>query len=160
MLNQYAVDYPTSPINQCFFPPHPVPAGMPSRSLEMPSRNNGPPSIWDTHVMSGNVFANPAASSQSPHPGGFNPLISKTSARNSVPPFVRKDFFQESWVHTQSDVHITLHGSRRATQCVCVARTYTIFMPSIDCLLVASSFCPSPVSLCCLFLLFLILPAL
>ena len=31
-----------------FFPPHPDPRGMRSRSLGMPSRNNGPPSIWDT----------------------------------------------------------------------------------------------------------------
>ena len=30
------------------FPPHPVPGGMLSRSVGMPSRNNGPPSIWDT----------------------------------------------------------------------------------------------------------------
>ena len=29
-----------------FFPPHPDPGGMLSRSLGMPSRNNGPPSIW------------------------------------------------------------------------------------------------------------------
>ena len=35
--------------------------------------------------------------------------------------------------YTQSDVHVTLHGSRRATQCVCVARTHTIFMPSMIC---------------------------
>ena len=27
----------------------------------------------------------------------------------------------------------SLHGSRRATQCVCVARTHTIFMPSMMC---------------------------
>ena len=32
-----------------FFPLHPDPGGMLSRSLGMPSRNNGPPSIWDTH---------------------------------------------------------------------------------------------------------------
>ena len=31
-----------------FFPPHPVPGGMLSRSLGMPSRNNGPPSIRNT----------------------------------------------------------------------------------------------------------------
>ena len=29
------------------FPPHPVLGGMLSRSLGMPSRKNGPPSIWD-----------------------------------------------------------------------------------------------------------------
>ena len=37
------------------FPPHPVPGGMLSRSIGMPSRKDGPPSIWDTHGMSGNV---------------------------------------------------------------------------------------------------------
>ena len=31
-----------------FFPPHPDPGGMPSRSLGKLSRKNGPPSIWDT----------------------------------------------------------------------------------------------------------------
>ena len=38
------------------FPPHPVPGGMLSRSIGMPSRRDGPPSIWDTHGFSGNVF--------------------------------------------------------------------------------------------------------
>ena len=39
-----------------FFPPYPDPGVMLSRSLRMPSRNDRPPSIWDTHVISGNVF--------------------------------------------------------------------------------------------------------
>ena len=39
-----------------FFPPHPDPGGMQSRSLGMPSRNNGPPSIWDTHGFFGKRF--------------------------------------------------------------------------------------------------------
>ena len=43
------------------FPPHPIPGGMLSRSIGMPSRRDGPPSIWDTHGKSGNVFANPVA---------------------------------------------------------------------------------------------------
>ena len=38
------------------FPPHPIPGGMLSRSPGMPSRREGPPSIWDTHGISGNVF--------------------------------------------------------------------------------------------------------
>ena len=37
-----------------FFPPHPDPGGMLSRSLGMPSRKNGPVSIWDTHGKTGN----------------------------------------------------------------------------------------------------------
>ena len=62
-----------------FFPPFQNPGGMLSRSLGMPSRNNGPPSIWDTHGILGNVFANPTASSSAPYPGGFNPGISNVT---------------------------------------------------------------------------------
>ena len=65
------------------FPPHPVPGGMPSRSFGVPSRREGPPSIWDTHGISGNVFAGPAASSSSPYPGGFRPWISKVTEDTS-----------------------------------------------------------------------------
>ena len=36
------------------FPLHPVPGGMLSRSFGVPSRREGPPSIWDTHGISGN----------------------------------------------------------------------------------------------------------
>ena len=38
--------------------------------------NNQPPDIWNSHGISGNVFANPRSSSSSPYPGGFNPWIS------------------------------------------------------------------------------------
>ena len=64
------------PSQPAFSPPFQDPGGMPSRSLGMPSRNDRPPSIWDTHDISGNVFANPPASSSAPYPGGFNPWIS------------------------------------------------------------------------------------
>ena len=80
MLNQYAVDNPTS---TSFFPPHPDPGGMLSRSLGMPSRNNGPPSVWDTHGISGNVFANPTASSSAPYPQELNPWGSNISVHTS-----------------------------------------------------------------------------
>ena len=38
------------------FPPHPIPEGMLRHSFMVPSRREGPPSIWDTHGTSGNVF--------------------------------------------------------------------------------------------------------
>ena len=56
MLNQYAVDNPTLLVNLRFFPPFPDLGGMLSRSLGMPSRSDRPPSIWDTHGKSGNVW--------------------------------------------------------------------------------------------------------
>ena len=44
------------------------PGGMLSRSL-------GPPSIWDTHGLSRNVFANPTASSSALYPQESNPWV-------------------------------------------------------------------------------------
>ena len=60
------------------FPPHSIPEGMLSRSIGMPSRREGPPSIWDTHGISGNVFANPVASSSAPYPQELKPWNSST----------------------------------------------------------------------------------
>ena len=65
------------------FPLHPVPGGMLSRSLGMPSRKDGPPSIWDTHGKSGNVFGHPTASSSEPYPQELNPWSSHMSETNS-----------------------------------------------------------------------------
>ena len=61
------------------FPPFRVPGGMLSRSLGMPSRKNGPPSIWDTHGISGNLKTNPVASSSAPYPQELNPWSSHMS---------------------------------------------------------------------------------
>ena len=66
-----------------FFPPFQSPSGMLSRSLGILSRNDGPPSIWDTHGISGNVFANPTASSSAPYPQESNPWISNVSEHTS-----------------------------------------------------------------------------
>ena len=79
MLNQFAVDIPTLPVNSCLFPPRPVPGGNLCRSKGMPSRKDGPPSIWDTHGISGNVFVNPDASSSGPYPQELNPWSSQMS---------------------------------------------------------------------------------
>ena len=45
-----------------FFPPHPIPEAMLSRSFGVPSRREGPPSILGQTWYIGNVFANPTAS--------------------------------------------------------------------------------------------------
>ena len=50
------------------FPQHPILEGMLRPSFVSPRRKEGPPSIWDTHGISGNVFANPHASSSAPYP--------------------------------------------------------------------------------------------
>ena len=49
----------------------------------MPSRSDRPPSIWDTHDFSENVFANPTASSSTPYPQRINPWISNVSEHTS-----------------------------------------------------------------------------
>ena len=48
------------------FPPHPIPEGMLRPSFVSPRRKEGPPSIWETHGKSGNVFADQLASSSAP----------------------------------------------------------------------------------------------
>ena len=68
MLDQFAVEIPTLPVDQC-----PIPEGMLRPSFVSPRRKEGPPSIWDTHGISGNVFANPHASSSAPYALELNP---------------------------------------------------------------------------------------
>ena len=55
------------------FPTHPFPEGMLRPPFVSPRRKERPPSIWDTHCFSGNVFANPHVSSSAPHPQKLNP---------------------------------------------------------------------------------------
>ena len=54
------------------FPKHPVFEGMLRPSFVSPRRKEGPPDIWDTPGISGNVFANPNASSTAPYPQELN----------------------------------------------------------------------------------------
>ena len=54
------------------FPLHPIPEGMLRHSFVSPCRREGPPSTWDTHGISGNVCANPPASSSAPNSQELN----------------------------------------------------------------------------------------
>ena len=65
--NSHVTNQPT------LFPKHPIPEGMLRPSFVSPRRKEGPPCIWDTHGISGNVFANPHASSSAPYPQELNP---------------------------------------------------------------------------------------
>ena len=64
--NSYVTSRPVS------FPPHPILEGMLRLSFVSPCRREGPPSFWDTHGISGNVFADPLASSSAPYPQELN----------------------------------------------------------------------------------------
>ena len=75
-----------------FFPKHPIPEGMLMYSFVSPSRKEGPPSIWDTHGIAGNVFANPHASSSASYPQELHqwnsseePLHSSTVEKSETP---------------------------------------------------------------------------
>ena len=57
-----------------------------------PDEREGPPSIWDTHGISGNVFADPLASSSAPYPQELHqwnsseePLHSSTVEKSERP---------------------------------------------------------------------------
>ena len=60
------------------FPKHPVFEGMLRPLFVSPRRKEGPPDIWDTPGKSGNVFANPQASSSAPYPQELNSTWKKT----------------------------------------------------------------------------------
>ena len=51
---------------------HPIPEGLLKQDFVSPCRREGPPNIWDTHGISGSVFANPPASSSAPYPQELN----------------------------------------------------------------------------------------
>ena len=60
------------PSQRALCPPYRAPGGLLSRT-------NQPPDIWNSQGISGNVIANPRASSSSPYPGEFNPWISNVT---------------------------------------------------------------------------------
>ena len=60
------------------FRKHSFPEGMLRPTFVSPRRIEGPPCIWDTPGITGNVFANPHASSSAPYPQGSNSTWRKT----------------------------------------------------------------------------------
>ena len=60
------------------FPKHHPFEGMLRPLFVSPRRRDGPPNIWDTSGISGNVFANPQASSSAPYSQELNSLWKKT----------------------------------------------------------------------------------
>ena len=60
------------------FPKHPLLEGLLRPSFVSLRRTDGPPNIWDTSGKSGNVFANPQASSSAPYPQELNSPWKKT----------------------------------------------------------------------------------
>ena len=60
------------------FPQHPAFEGLLRRSFVSPRRKEGPLDIWDTSGISGNVFANPQASSSAPYPQELHSPWKKT----------------------------------------------------------------------------------
>ena len=60
------------------FPKHPPFEGLLRPSFVSPRRTDGPPNIWDTSGISGNVFAHPQASSSAPYPQELHSTWRKT----------------------------------------------------------------------------------
>ena len=60
------------------FATHPMFEGMLRLSFISPRRKDGPPCIWNTYGISGNVLANPHASSSAPYPQELNSPWKKT----------------------------------------------------------------------------------
>ena len=69
------------------FPPHRIPEGMLRHSFVSPRRKEGPPSIWDTHGISGNVFCKSTCifiSSLSSRNESMQPKIQSSSVEETL----------------------------------------------------------------------------
>ena len=78
MLNQFAGEIPTLPVDQCHSHFIRYLRACQDFSFVSPIRREGPPSIWDTHGIAGNVFADPLASSSAPCSQELNQWNSST----------------------------------------------------------------------------------
>ena len=75
MLSRCAVEIHTLRVNRCYSLNILLPEGVLRLSFVSPRRKEGPPNIWDTSGISGNVFANPQAFSSAPYPQELNPWV-------------------------------------------------------------------------------------
>ena len=101
------------------FLPHPIPGGMLSRSTGMPSRREAPPSMWDTHGISGNVFANPVASSSAPYPQELNPWSSGREEPIHSSTVEKTPIHIHTFIH--SYIHTFIHSSVSQTHIACTS---------------------------------------
>ena len=69
---------PTLPVNQKYSLNIILFEGLLRLSFTSPRRTDGPPNIWDTSGISGNVFAHPQASSSASYPQELNSPWKKT----------------------------------------------------------------------------------
>ena len=76
MLNQYPVDNPTLPVNQCFSHLIQILEECEAVLWECRAAKMGRQAFWDTHGRSGNFFADPVASSTAPYPQKLTPWSS------------------------------------------------------------------------------------
>ena len=72
LQDRCAVEIHTLPVNQEYSLNILLFKGLLRPSLVSPRRTDGPPNIWDTSGISGNVFAHPQASSSAPYPQELN----------------------------------------------------------------------------------------
>ena len=72
MLSRFAVEIHTFPVPPGLFPKHPPFEGLLKPVSISQRQDEEPPNIWDTSGMSGNVFANPQASSSAPYSQELN----------------------------------------------------------------------------------------
>ena len=73
------------------FPAHPIPEGMLRPSFVSPRRKEGSSCILDTHGISGNVFANPHASSSARYPQTIEEPLHMSTAEKSDRPERNQD---------------------------------------------------------------------
>ena len=83
MLNQYALDIPTLPVNQCLSHLIQILVECSAVLWECRAAKMGRQAFWGTHGISGNVFANRTASSSAPCPQESNPWGSNVSEHTS-----------------------------------------------------------------------------